>query len=79
MRTFIVAEVATECVLQKKVFLKISQNSQENNCARISFLIKVAALRAQVFSCEFREISVNTLFTEHLLTTATIVLVQNFC
>ena len=24
----------------KKVFLKISQNSQENTCARISFLIK---------------------------------------
>ena len=25
----------------EKVFLEISQNSQENNCARISFLIKL--------------------------------------
>ena len=24
----------------KKMFLKISRNSQENNCARVSFLIK---------------------------------------
>ena len=29
----------------KKVFLEISQNSQENVCARVSFLIKVAGLR----------------------------------
>ena len=33
-------EVATGAVLQKKVFLKILQNSQENNCARVSSLIK---------------------------------------
>ena len=32
-------EAVTEGVLQKKVFLKISQNSQENTCARVSFLI----------------------------------------
>ena len=25
----------------KKMFLKISQNLQENNCARVSFLIKL--------------------------------------
>ena len=25
----------------KKMFLKISQNSQENTCARVSFLIKL--------------------------------------
>ena len=29
----------------KKVFLNISQNSQENSCARISFLIKLQALK----------------------------------
>ena len=43
----------------KKVFLEISQNSQENTCARVSFLIKLQALAcsfikketlAQVFS-----------------------------
>ena len=27
----------------KKVFLEISQNSQKNNCARVSFLIKLQA------------------------------------
>ena len=30
-------------VLYKKVFLEISQNSQENICARVSFLIKLHA------------------------------------
>ena len=53
----------------KKVFLEISQNSQENTCARDSFLIKLQAeacnfikkkTLAQVFSCEFCEISKNT-------------------
>ena len=51
----------TEAVVRrcsvKKVFLQISQNSQENTCARVSFLIKL-----QVFSCEFCEISKNTFF-----------------
>ena len=42
------------------MFLEISQNSQENTCARVSFLIKL------VFSCEFSKISKNTLFIEHL-------------
>ena len=35
----------TEAIVQrcsvKKVFLEISQNSQENTCARVSFLIKL--------------------------------------
>ena len=30
-------------VFLKKVLLKISQNSQENTCARLSFLIKLQA------------------------------------
>ena len=59
----------------KKVFLEISQNSQESTCVRDSFLIKLQALLAniikresltQVFSCEFWEISKNNFFTEHL-------------
>ena len=62
----------------KKVFLKISQNSKENTCGRVSFFIffnKVAGgacnfikkeTLAQVFSCEFRKISKNTYFKEHL-------------
>ena len=49
----------------KKVFLEILQNSQENTCARASILIKLQAFikietLAQVFSCEFCEISKNT-------------------
>ena len=39
--------VATEAIAQrcsvKKMFLEISQNSQENTCARVSFLIKLQA------------------------------------
>ena len=30
-------EAATEVVLSKKLFLKILQNSEENNCAGVSF------------------------------------------
>ena len=41
------------------MFLEISQNSQENACARVSFLIKLQAIKketlVQVFSCEFDE------------------------
>ena len=57
-------ETATADVLQKTMFLKISQNSQGNTCARVS------ETQAQVFSCEFCEIFNNTFFTEHLWTTA---------
>ena len=61
------------------VFLKISQNSQENTCARTSLLIKLQAeagnfvkkeTLTQVFSYEFCEVFRNTFFTEHLWTTA---------
>ena len=54
-QAFGLTEAATECVLQEKVFLEISQHSQENTCARVSFLIKLHALG---------------FFTEHLRTTA---------
>ena len=37
------SEAATRDVLLKKVFLEISQNSQENTCVRVSFLIKLQA------------------------------------
>ena len=61
------------------MFLKISQNSQENTGDRVSFLIKLQAeacnfikkeTLAQEFSCEFCEISKNTFFTEHFRATA---------
>ena len=52
----------------KKLFLEISQNSPDNNCAKTYFLIKLQASAcafikketlAQVFSCEFWKISKN--------------------
>ena len=52
--------VATRVVLSKKLFLKTSQNSQENTCAGVYFLIKL-----QVSG----EISKNTFFKKHLRTT----------
>ena len=35
------SEAATRGALWKKVFLEISQNSQENTCARVFFSIKM--------------------------------------
>ena len=61
----------------RKDVLKVSQNSQENTCARLSFSIKLQTwpgtllkkeALAQVFSCEFWEIFKNTFFIEHLMT-----------
>ena len=55
------------------MFFEILQNSLENTSARVSFLIKLHTSAcnfinketlAQVFSCEFCEISKNTFFTE---------------
>ena len=45
----IYSEAATRVVLCKKVFSEISQNSQENNCARTSFLIKLQASGLQLY------------------------------
>ena len=56
---------------KSEVKLKILQNSQENNCARVSFLIKLQAeacnfskkeTLTQVFSCQFWEIFKKTFF-----------------
>ena len=67
------AEAATRAVLKKKVLLKISQNSQKSTFARdypqVCNFIRKETL-AQVFFCEFREISKNTFFTEYFRTTA---------
>ena len=37
---FVVLQAVARRCSVKKVFLKISQNSQENTCVRVSFLIK---------------------------------------
>ena len=61
--SFDTTQAATSAVVYKKVFLEISQNSQENTCASVLFLIKLQA-------CEFCEILKNTFFAEHLWVTA---------
>ena len=60
----------------KKLFLKISQNSQENTMCLSLFVNKVAGRRPATLSKKrlwyrwFCEISKNTFFTEHLRTVA---------
>ena len=41
MENFQTQEAVTRRCSVKKMFLEISQNSQENTCARVSFLIKL--------------------------------------
>ena len=74
-----ITEEATRAVLWKKVFLEISENSQENTRARVSFLIKLQAWGLKLYQkidsgtvvfLRILEISKNTFFTEHLWTTA---------
>ena len=48
-RSLVEGEAATRGVLCKKVFLEISQNSQENTCARVSFLINLQASGLQLY------------------------------
>ena len=61
---------AQEAVVQrcfvKKVFLEISQNSQENTCARVSFL----RLWHRCFPVNFVKFLRTPFLTEHLWTTA---------
>ena len=70
----------TEAVTQRcsveKVFLEISQNSQENTCARVFFLIKLQASGLQpylkkrhwhrCFPANFAKFLRTPFFTEHL-------------
>ena len=62
-------------VFCEKVFLEISQNSQENTCARVSFLIKLQAPPAALskkrpwhrrFPVKFSKFLKTPFFTEHL-------------
>ena len=45
----LLTEALTHWCSVKKVFLEISQNPQENTCARISFLIKLQAWGLQLY------------------------------
>ena len=51
--------VAQRCSV-KKLFLEISHDSQENTCARDRPATLLKETLAQVFCCEFCEISKNT-------------------
>ena len=54
------------------MFLKTLQNSWENTCVGVAFLIKLQAKKEapiQLFSSEFCEIFMNAFFTEHPSTT----------
>ena len=70
------------------MFLKISQSSQENTCARVPFLIKLQVeacnfirkeTLTQVFSCKFCEIFKNTFCTEHLLANDSVRVISPSC
>ena len=75
------SEAVTRSCSVKKMFSEISQNPQESTCARVSFLIKLQTsgnfikkeALAQVFSCEFCDISKNTFFHRSPLVTESIV------
>ena len=74
VRIYLKSEAVTRRRSVKKVLLEISQNSQENTCARVS-LINLQAwvgsfikkeILIQVFSCEIYIVFKNTFFGEHL-------------
>ena len=66
----------------------MSQNSQENNCTRVSFLVKLQAepcnfiskeTLTQVFSCQFCKMSKKTFFITHLRATASVIqIIHNY-
>ena len=73
--------VTRGCFVKKWCSLEISQNSQQSTCDRVSFLTKLQASAcnfikqetlAQVFCCEFCEISRNVFFTDYLRATASV-------
>ena len=61
-------EAVVQTCSVKKVFLKTLLSSQENTCARLSFL----RTPAQVLFCEFCKVFKNAFFTEHIWTTVSI-------
>ena len=76
--SFIFQEAVAQTCSVKKAFLEISQNSQENTCAKASFLMKLQAppatsLKKRLWHrCEFCEISKNTFFHRTSLVAASV-------
>ena len=50
-----ISEAATESVQWEKVMLGISQNSQENTCASVSFLTKLQAVLSPIMTDKIQE------------------------
>ena len=77
------------CSIKKGVLRNFAKSTGKHLCQTL-FFNKIAGLRpllkhfikkeslAQIFSCEFCEISKNTIFTEHLRTTASTYLRKDF-
>ena len=63
MKCFGTKAVARRCSV-KKVFLEISQNSQENTCARVSFLIKLKAFGTMFYKEQARNFLLMIIFEE---------------
>ena len=59
-------EVVVQRCSMKNVFFEISQNPRKNNSSSATCNFIKKEILAQVFSCEFCEISKNTFFIEHL-------------
>ena len=79
-------ETASGILLKKKMFIKISQNSQENTCIRASFSItfQVSACNfiktetlVQVFSCEYCKKILKLFFVQN--TSADCFCLENSC
>ena len=82
----LVSEAGTRWCSVRKLFLEISQNSQENNCVGVSFLMKSYKPEAckfikketptQVLSFEFCEVFKNTFFCKTPLVAASVAFIS---
>ena len=63
---WLVSEAVVQRFSVEKVFLEISQNSQENTCARVSFLTKLQVAAPVIFIFYFAPAKVlNTLIISY--------------
>ena len=77
MCLLIMSEAFSQKCSVKKMFLEISQNSQENTCSSgLQIYFKKKTL-AQVLSCEFCEVSKNTYSYRTPLVAASVMLKVN--
>ena len=77
MCLLIMSEAFSQKCSVKKMFLEISQNSQENTCSSGLQIYFKKKTRAQVFSCEFCEVSKNTYSYKTPLVAASVMLKVN--